>query len=43
MKKILYIIMLAFTIATVTVSCTEEEVKPQSDLNGGGGASDPLK
>ncbi|HEY9005509.1 hypothetical protein [Ohtaekwangia sp.] len=42
MRKILYIIMLAFTVASVTVSCTEEEVTPQSD-NGGGGASDPTK
>ena len=42
MKKILYVLLIAFSTSVALVSCTEEEVVPttQGD-NGGGGASDP--
>ena len=41
MKKIIYILLIGFTSLVTFSSCTEEEVKPTSELNGGGGASDP--
>jgi hypothetical protein len=41
MKKILYlIILLTLSVGTFT-SCTEEEVKPQTEGNNGGGS--PIK
>ena len=42
MKKIVYIIMFAFVCALSFSACTEEEVKPNSEVSGGigGGASD---
>jgi len=41
MKKLIYVLLLA--IVTVTVSsCTEEEVKPSTEL-GAGGVSEPIK
>jgi hypothetical protein len=41
MKKILYlIILLTLSVSTFT-SCTEEEVKPQTEGNNGGGS--PIK
>jgi hypothetical protein len=40
MKKLLYIIALAF-VTILPFSCTEEEVAPQTQLeDGGGGAAD---
>jgi hypothetical protein len=36
MKKIIYIILLAFSIASVSISCTEEEIIPVCNNNGGG-------
>ena len=41
MKKIIYILLIGFTSLVTFSSCTEEEVKPTSEFNGGGGASDP--
>jgi len=41
MKKIIYILLIGFTSLLTFSSCTEEEVKPTSELNGGGGVSDP--
>jgi len=40
MKKFIYILLLAFVSALAVTSCTEEEVTPSSELNGGGGASE---
>ena len=37
MKKLIYILMLSFLTAITITSCTEEEVTPQAELNGGGG------
>lgn len=37
MKKLIYILMLSFLAAIAITSCTEEEVTPQAELNGGGG------
>jgi hypothetical protein len=43
MKKIIYIILF-ISLTNLVMSCTEEEVKPKSELNAtGGGASDPVK
>ena len=43
MKKIIYILLLAFVCAASFTSCTEEEVAPKSELdNGGGLGSDPV-
>jgi hypothetical protein len=42
MKKLLYIALLAFVTAMSVTACTEEEVKPTTELNGGGGGiNDP--
>jgi hypothetical protein len=41
MKKIIYILLLAFAAGVTITSCTEEEIKPSTELNGGGTASDP--
>jgi hypothetical protein len=38
MKKLLYIFLLAFVCALTVTACTEEEVKPTSELDNGGGA-----
>jgi hypothetical protein len=38
MKKLLYIFLLAFVCALTITACTEEEVKPTSQLDNGGGA-----
>jgi len=43
MKKIFYIALLALTLSASITSCTEEEVKPASEFNGGGGEIDPIK
>ncbi|HTE28915.1 MAG TPA: hypothetical protein VK666_00970 [Chryseolinea sp.] len=36
MKKIIYITILAFAASLTISSCTEEEVKPATTMNGGG-------
>jgi hypothetical protein len=41
MKKLIYIIVIGLASTITFSSCTEEEVRPVSSLNGGGGASDP--
>lgn len=42
MKKLLYIALLAVTLATTFTGCTEENVKPKtSEGGGGGGGTDP--
>lgn len=41
MKKILYLIILLTLSAGTFTSCTEEEVKPQTEGNNGGGT--PIK
>ncbi len=44
MKKLFYLITIALLASISITSCTEEEVKPQTELrNGGGSASDPIK
>ena len=43
MKKIIYILLITFVSTATITSCTEEEVVPSTELNGGGGAADPLK
>ena len=44
MKKFIYGFLLALVVTVTVSSCTEEEVKPSTELeNGGGGASDPIK
>ena len=35
MKKLLYIVLFAFVTAMSVTACTEEEVKPTTELNGG--------
>lgn len=43
MKKIIYTLLFAIASSLTISACTEEEVKPQSDLsNGGGGHTDPI-
>lgn len=37
MKKFIYILFFAFVCAVSFSSCTEEEVKPTSELDNGGG------
>ena len=42
MKKLIYIALFAFVTAMSVTACTEEEVKPSTELNGGGnGYNDP--
>jgi hypothetical protein len=42
MKKILYVIVVAFALATSFTACTDENVKPQTNEGGGmGGGIDP--
>jgi len=36
MKKLIYLILALTLSASVITSCTEEEVKPQTEANGGG-------
>ncbi|SKC56713.1 hypothetical protein [Ohtaekwangia koreensis] len=40
MKKLIYILMLSLLAGITVTSCTEEEVTPQIELNGGGGESE---
>ena len=37
MKKLFYIVLFAFVTAMSVTACTEEEIKPTTELNGGGG------
>jgi hypothetical protein len=37
MKKLIYIVLFAFVTAMSVTACTEEEIKPTTELNGGGG------
>jgi hypothetical protein len=41
MKKIIYVLLFSFVAAMSFSSCTEEEVTPSTELNGGGGPSEP--
>ena len=41
MKKLIYIVLFAFVTSMAVSACTEEEVKPSTELNGGGTGSDP--
>lgn len=41
MKKFIYILLLTLVSALTITSCTEEEVTPSVELNGGGAGSDP--
>ncbi|MCU0396838.1 MAG: hypothetical protein MUC73_01925 [Cyclobacteriaceae bacterium] len=44
MKKIIYILLLAFVVSVSFTACTEEEIKPKSELEGlGGNGSDPIR
>jgi hypothetical protein len=44
MKKLFYILLFAFTTSVAISSCTEEEVKPATETdNGGGAVNDPIK
>ncbi|HEY8936630.1 MAG TPA: hypothetical protein VIM65_15485 [Cyclobacteriaceae bacterium] len=43
MKKLFYTILLVLASSFALISCTEEPVTPATDLNGGGGVSDPMK
>lgn len=43
MKKLFYIIAIAFASSMALTACTEDEVKPSTPNNGGGsGSLDPL-
>jgi hypothetical protein len=39
MKKVLYILLVLVSVSVFFSSCTEEEVAPSTELNGGGGGS----
>ncbi len=41
MKKIVYAILLSLVAFISFTACTEEEVSPNTELNGGGIGSDP--
>ena len=41
MKKLIYILLIAFTASMTITSCTEEEVTPQNEL--AGKPSDPMR
>ncbi len=38
MKKIIYVLLFAFVTAISVTACTEEEIAPSTELNGGGAA-----
>ncbi len=38
MKKFVYTLLIAFAVIFTVTSCTEEEIKPQSELANGGGS-----
>ena len=37
MKKVVYMILIAFATSLAVTACTEEEVAPSTVMNGGGG------
>lgn len=41
MKKVFYMLLLAFATSMAFTACTEEEVAPSTVMNGGGQGSDP--
>jgi hypothetical protein len=41
MKKLLYILSIAFASSFLFTACTEEEVTPSTEFNGGGQGLDP--
>ncbi|HTF17682.1 MAG TPA: hypothetical protein VK658_06395 [Chryseolinea sp.] len=41
MKKVIYMVLLAFATSLAFTACTEEEVAPSTVMNGGGGGLDP--
>jgi hypothetical protein len=41
MKKLIYFVLFALTTAMTVTACTEEEITPQTELNGGGNPHDP--
>ena len=42
MKKLIYILLIAFATSTTLTACTEEEITPtELSRNSGGGISDP--
>ena len=43
MKKLFYIVLFAFVTAMSVTACTEEEIKPTTELNGGGGANNDTR
>jgi len=36
MKKLIYIVLFAFVTAMSVTACTEEDVKPRTEINAGG-------
>lgn len=40
MKKLFYVLLVAFAASLTITSCTEEQVEPQSTGSNGGGASE---
>lgn len=42
MKRIIYAALLAASLLTTAVSCTEDEVKPTMENGGGGDSGDKL-
>jgi hypothetical protein len=43
MKKLLYTLFVSTVLSLTISACTEEEVAPKTELNGGGHAIEPLK
>jgi len=43
MKKIIYILLIFVTASVTFTACTEEEVSPSTELNGGGTAQDKIR
>jgi hypothetical protein len=41
MKKFIYIALFAVVTAMSVTACTEEEIKPSTEMNGGGTDMDP--
>jgi len=41
MKKLLYILLISILGAVSFTACTEEDVTPSTELNGGGAGIDP--
>ncbi len=41
MKKTIYLLLIAFATSMTVTACTEEEITPSTEMNGGGGGLDP--